>query len=182
MTHMTLSTTTMDSPLGTLRLVASADTLVGVYLPDHKNAPDLAEHIAFEQAHELTDPERARAGHDAHPVLCAARQQLEDYFAGTRVDFALPLGPAGTPFQRAVWQALVEVPFGHTWTYADIARHLGRPSASRAVGAANARNPISIIVPCHRVVGSSGALTGYAGGLAAKQWLLAHEARVRARA
>lgn len=175
MTHMTLSTTTMDSPLGTLRLVASADALVGVYLPDHKNAPDLAAHT-----HEPAGSAHARR--DAHPVLGAARQQLEDYFAGTRVDFALPLGPAGTPFQRAVWQALVEVPFGHTWTYADIARHLGRPSASRAVGAANARNPISIIVPCHRVVGSSGALTGYAGGLAAKQWLLAHETRVRARA
>lgn len=178
MMHTMLFTASMVSPLGTLRLVASADALVGVYLPDHKGAPDLADLAApVAHTHDL-----AARSHDQHPVLRAARQQLEDYFAGTRVSFSLPLGPAGTPFQRAVWQILAQVPFGHTWTYADIARQLGRPGASRAVGAANGRNPISIIVPCHRIVGSSGALTGYAGGLAAKQWLLAHESRVRASA
>jgi methylated-DNA-[protein]-cysteine S-methyltransferase len=157
---MTLLTTSMASPLGRLRLFATGDALIGIYLPDHKAAPAL---VAREQ------PD--------HPVLRAARDQLDAYFAGTRTRFALPLAPAGTPFQHAVWQALGEIPFGATWTYAALARRLGRPNASRAVGAANARNPISIIVPCHRVVGSGGALTGYAGGVAAKQWLLDHEVR-----
>jgi len=110
-------------------------------------------------------------------VLDEAATQLAEYFAGDRQEFELPLGPEGTGFQRLVWRALATIPFGETRTYGEIARAIRRPAASRAVGAANGRNPISIIVPCHRVVGASGALTGYAGGMDAKQWLLGHEGR-----
>lgn len=106
------------------------------------------------------------------PLLCQAAKQLEEYFAGTRKEFSLPCAPQGTPFQREVWDALLEIPYGETRTYGEIASCLGRPTASRAVGAANSRNPISFIVPCHRVVGAGGKLTGYAGGIPLKQRLL----------
>ena len=147
-------TTSIESPLGTLRLFAANDELVGLYLPsqDTPAAP------------------RGRA-----PVLDDAARQLADYFAGKRLDFDLPLAAVGTGFQQRVWEALVAIPYGETCSYGDLARAIGRPAASRAVGAANGRNPIAIVVPCHRVIGASGALTGYAGGMAAKQWLLAHE-------
>ena len=111
------------------------------------------------------------------PVLASAAEQLAAYFAGELRVFDLPLGAEGTGFQRLVWRALDTIPFGETRTYGAIAHAIGRPSASRAVGAANGRNPISIIVPCHRVIGASGELTGYAGGVEMKQWLLAHERR-----
>ena len=111
------------------------------------------------------------------PVLASAVEQLAAYFAGELRVFDLPLGAEGTGFQRLVWRALGTIPFGETRTYGAIAHAIGRPSASRAVGAANGRNPISIIVPCHRVIGASGELTGYAGGVEMKQWLLAHERR-----
>ena len=104
-----------------------------------------------------------------------ARAQLAAYFAGELRDFDLDLTPAGTPFQLAVWQALADIPFGVTISYGELASRLGRPSASRAVGAANGANPIPIIVPCHRVIGASGALTGFGGGIDTKRWLLAHE-------
>jgi methylated-DNA-[protein]-cysteine S-methyltransferase len=104
-----------------------------------------------------------------------ARRQLAEYFAGHRRVFDLPLAPRGTPFQRAVWQALGTIPFGGTCSYADVAERIGRPGAARAVGAANGRNPIAIIVPCHRVIGRDGSLTGYAAGLARKRRLLDHE-------
>ncbi|MCE5231773.1 MAG: methylated-DNA--[protein]-cysteine S-methyltransferase [Mizugakiibacter sp.] len=107
----------------------------------------------------------------------AARRQLEAYFAGTLTAFDLPLGPRGTAFQRQVWAALCEVPYGTTASYAEIARRIGRPAAVRAVGAANGANPIGIIVPCHRVIGSNGSLTGYGGGLPMKRYLLEHERR-----
>jgi methylated-DNA-[protein]-cysteine S-methyltransferase len=110
------------------------------------------------------------------------RRQLSEYFAGERTEFDLRLAPAGTPWQRAVWDALLQVPYGETITYAELAARAGRPAAARAAGAANGRNPIAIVIPCHRVVGTSGALTGYGGGLGAKAWLLAHERRVRSRA
>ena len=114
-------------------------------------------------------------------MLDDAAAQLREYFAGDRLAFDLPLDPIGTAFQRRVWDLLTKIPYGVTQTYGDLATSMAKPSASRAVGAANGKNPISIIVPCHRVIASSGALTGYAGGLAAKQWLLAHEtATVRA--
>lgn len=148
---------TIPSPLGPLRLFAHADELVAVYLPEGDEVPD------------------APVGDT--PVLGETARQLDEYFAGKRRDFTLPLAPRGTGFQQIVWRALTQIPFGVTRSYGELARTIGRPSASRAVGAANGKNPISIIVPCHRVIGANGALTGYGGGLAAKQWLLAHEAR-----
>jgi methylated-DNA-[protein]-cysteine S-methyltransferase len=103
--------------------------------------------------------------------------QLRDYFSGERESFDIPLAPNGTGFQLAVWNALLEIPYGHTVTYAELARRIGRPSAVRAVGAANGANPIPVIIPCHRVIGSNGTLTGYGGGVERKQWLLALEGR-----
>ena len=154
-------TTTLKSPVGPLRVFATEGALTAIYLENHKRAPVL----------EATErPEL--------PVLLAARRQLEEYFAGERVSFELPLEPEGTPFQHTVWKALREIPLGITWSYANLARHIGRAGAARAVGSANARNPLSIIVPCHRVVGTDGKLTGYAGGLPTKQWLLEHERRL----
>jgi methylated-DNA-[protein]-cysteine S-methyltransferase len=153
---MTLATMTMTSPLCLLRLVAAGDELVGIYLPD--------------QSTPAAAPRASR-------VLERAAAQLGEYFAGARVAFDLPLAPIGTGFQQLVWRALLAIPFGETRSYGEIARAIGRPAASRAVGAANARNPISIVVPCHRVVAASGELTGYAGGLPAKRWLLDHEHR-----
>ncbi|MDR5859958.1 methylated-DNA--[protein]-cysteine S-methyltransferase [Halomonas eurihalina] len=105
-----------------------------------------------------------------------ARQQLDEYFAGERRDFDLPLAPRGTDFQQRVWEALATIPFGETRNYAEIAEQLRCKGGQRAVGAANGKNPIAIVVPCHRVIGSDGQLTGYAGGIGRKQWLLAHEA------
>lgn len=154
--------TTTDSPVGTLTLVASDAGLVAVLWPD-----DSPRRVRLAAAEERAD----------HPVLATARAQLDEYFAGRRRDFDLPLAPVGSAFQRAVWAALTAIPHGETRSYGDIARAIGRPTASRAVGAANGRNPLSIVVPCHRVIGASGKLTGFAGGLAAKQQLLAHERR-----
>jgi len=145
---------TMRSPIGTLSLCAEDDRLVGLYLPD-RPAPALP---------------RGRSA-----VLDQTCAQLTEYFAGDRRDFDLPLAPSGTEFQVAVWRALADIPFGVTCSYGELARVVGRPSASRAVGAANGRNPISIILPCHRVIGSNGELTGYGGGLPMKRWLLDHE-------
>jgi methylated-DNA-[protein]-cysteine S-methyltransferase len=119
----------------------------------------------------------ARDGSD-HPLLRRAAAQLRDYFAGTRTSFDLPLGARGTEWQESVWRALREIPYGTTATYGDVARRAGNAKAARAVGAANHVNPLGIIVPCHRVIGSDGSLIGYAGGLDAKSWLLLHERRV----
>jgi methylated-DNA-[protein]-cysteine S-methyltransferase len=113
--------------------------------------------------------------------LVAACQQLRAYFAGERIDFDLPLAPCGTDFQRRVWDELRRIPFGATTSYRELARRIGHPTAVRAVGAANGRNPLPIIVPCHRVIGADGTLVGYGGGLERKQWLLRHEAEVCAR-
>lgn len=151
------------SPLGLLSLRASEAALLGVYLPGQKDAP--------------TSAARPGAG---HPILALAARQLDEYFAAERTHFDVPLHFEGTEFQRAVWSELLRIPHGETRSYGALARALGRPGASRAVGAANARNPISIIAPCHRVIASSGALTGYGGGLEAKRWLLAHESRAQA--
>ena len=118
-------------------------------------------------------PGGAVPGADA--ALDRAVAQLEEYFAGTRTDFTLPLAASGTPFQERVWTALRDIPYGTTESYGSLARRLGAPGASRAVGLANGRNPIAIVVPCHRVIGSSGLLTGYAGGIERKRWLLDHE-------
>ena len=116
-----------------------------------------------------------RSGHRSTERLVA--QQLSEYFAGKRQAFDLPLALHGTEFQLAVWNELLRVPYGETITYGELARRIGRPSAIRAVGAANGANPIPVIVPCHRVIGSNGTLTGYGGGIERKQWLLAHEGR-----
>jgi methylated-DNA-[protein]-cysteine S-methyltransferase len=110
-------------------------------------------------------------------AFAETRRQLDLYFAGKLESFSLPLQSDGTEFQRSVWAGLREIPYGETWSYAQLAKHIGRPKAMRAVGAANGRNPISIVVPCHRVIGADRSLTGYGGGLEAKAWLLKHEQR-----
>ena len=145
---------TIPSPIGDLCLESEHGKLVS---------------IAFHADRTKKDSE----GSD--PVLEAAASQLAEYFAGDRRDFDLPLAPAGTPFQQSVWRALEAIPFGELRSYRDIAEHIGKPSAVRAVGAANGRNPLPIVVPCHRVIGSDGSLTGFAGGLDTKRALLALE-------
>lgn len=152
----------VESPVGTLRLVADDDAMVALDLPGRGGAA------------APTSP--------GHPVLARAAAQLAEYFEGRRREFDLPLRPAGTPFQRAVWEELQRIPFGATCSYASLAAALGRPGAARAVGAANGRNPIAIVVPCHRVIGASGALTGYGGGIPMKRRLLEHERAVLAAA
>lgn len=112
-------------------------------------------------------------------VLRTTADQLREYFAGERTEFDLPLQPNGTKFQRQVWTALTEIPYAETWSYGELARHIGQPNAFRAVGAANGQNPLPIIVPCHRVVGSNGKLTGFGGGLPTKQYLLELEAKTQ---
>ena len=146
------------SPLGILRLRATDEGLVGLYWPRHKPAP-----------------KRVEAEHRSTTLLERTSKQLDAYFAGRRQAFDLPLAPSGTPFQLAVWRALSQIPFGETRSYSDVAKAVGRAPAVRAVAAANARNPLSIIVPCHRVIGKDGTLTGYAGGVETKRWLLTHE-------
>lgn len=149
----------IDSPVGPLTLVVDdAGTLCALYTDGQKYFPD-----------------DAALGERDDTVAADAVAQLGEYFAGERNGFDLALAPRGTDFQRAVWQALRAIPAGETLTYGELARELGRPGASRAVGAATGRNPISIIVPCHRLVGASGAMTGYAGGVERKRWLLDHE-------
>ena len=143
----------MASPVGPLRLVAGDGALVAIEFVDEAPAPEAP----------------------AEALLAAARGQLEEYFAGRRRRFDLPLAPEGSDFERAVWDCLRNIPFGTTRSYAAIAAELGRPGAARAVGAANGRNPIAIVVPCHRVVGADGSLTGYGGGLERKRHLLALE-------
>jgi methylated-DNA-[protein]-cysteine S-methyltransferase len=153
--------TTASSPVGELTLVSEADALSGLYMTDHRHRPPL--------------PGDARR--DPGPFAEAIRQ-LDEYFAGERTDFELPLRAAGSPFQHEVWRALLDIRYGETVSYGELARRIGRPGASRAVGLANGRNPISIVVPCHRVIGSSGALTGYGGGMERKRFLLDLEAPV----
>jgi len=147
----------MISPVGMLTLVASDTGLVAILWEDD----DLAR-VPLGETIEAAD----------HPLLVETVRQLGAYFAGEREQFDLPLDFRGTDFQKSVWHALLTIPFGETRSYGEIARQIGRPTAFRAVGAANGRNPISIVAPCHRVLGSGGALTGFAGGLAAKQTLL----------
>jgi methylated-DNA-[protein]-cysteine S-methyltransferase len=154
------------SPVGTLTLVASDQGLAAI-LWEHDRPGRVRLNIEAED--------------DRHPVLLEAERQLEEYFAGQRTRFTLPLDLSGTPFQRQVWRALLTIPFGETRSYAQIARQIGKPGAARAVGAANGRNPVSIVAPCHRVIGSTGALTGFGGGLDVKARLLALEGAGSAR-
>jgi methylated-DNA-[protein]-cysteine S-methyltransferase len=150
------------TPIGRLTIAADAQGLRNVVFETNK--------------YQAAD--RASWKRDSAP-LHAAREQLEAYFAGERQHFDLPLQPVGTPFQLKVWRTLAEIPYGATWSYGDVAKRIGEPKAVRAVGAANGRNPLPIVLPCHRVIGSDGSLTGFGGGLPTKQFLLRHEAGAR---
>lgn len=148
----------VPSPIGLLHVTATDDAVVAIWFAGQ-------------------EPTGAPAD-GPHRVLDLATEQLEEYFAGARTEFDLPLEPRGTPFQQAAWKALLTIPYGHTVSYGEQARRLGDPNKARAVGAANGQNPIPIVVPCHRVIGSSGKLTGFGGGLPTKSWLLEHEQTV----
>jgi methylated-DNA-[protein]-cysteine S-methyltransferase len=154
---VTLSRTRLESPVGRLDLVASDEALVAVLW--ERDRPD---RVRLEPLVEAVD----------HPILSLTARQLGEYFAGERRAFDIPLEFRGPEFQKSVWQALLTIPFGETRTYGQIAQQIGRPTASRAVGAANGANPISIIAPCHRVIGADGSLTGFAGGMENKRLLL----------
>ena len=147
--------TVVDSPLGGLTLVAQGEALTGVYFEDH-----------------LRGPSPASLGPRDEGGFEPARQELGEYFAGERRHFDLPLAPRGELFQQRVWKLLEQIPYGETRSYGQLARELGDPALAQAVGAANGRNPLSVVVPCHRVVGADGSLTGYAGGLERKRLLL----------
>jgi methylated-DNA-[protein]-cysteine S-methyltransferase len=160
--HMNLVSRRLASPVGNLTLFANDDGLVAVTFPERHN-------------HTRGTAELEASMVRRHPVLDLAAAELAEYFAGKRKVFRTPLRPAGTEFQQAVWMALRAIPFGASRSYADIAQAIGRPKAVRAVGLANGSNPLAILVPCHRVIGRDGSLTGYGGGLPAKRWLLEHE-------
>lgn len=148
----------MDSPVGPLRLTSDGTHLTGLYFAEHRHAPhSMGEQVSAEEA----------------PVVLAETvRQLSAYFAGERRGFDLPLSAQGSDFQQRVWARLEAIPYGRTWSYGELAAAVGQPGAARAVGLANGRNPISIVVPCHRVVGATGAITGYGGGVERKQALL----------
>ena len=152
----------MASPVGKLKLVASEKGLVAILWEN-----DDPRRVVLD---DLRDDDR-------HPILVETVRQLKEYFEGKRQDFSIPLDIRGTPFQKSVWEALLAIPFGETRSYGQLAKQLGRPRAMRAIGGANGRNPLSIVVPCHRVIGSSGKLTGFAGGLEAKAQLLKIESQ-----
>ncbi|MFD6885161.1 methylated-DNA--[protein]-cysteine S-methyltransferase [Streptomyces sp. NPDC059957] len=153
--------TVVDSPYGPLTLVAADGVLCGLYMTEQRHRPA-----------EETFGERVAAGEDPFPEVV---RQLTAYFAGELTTFDLPVRLEGTEFQRSVWEQLVRIPYGQTWSYGELAVKLGKPNASRAVGLANGKNPVGIIVPCHRVIGSSGSMTGYGGGIDRKVRLLAFE-------
>jgi methylated-DNA-[protein]-cysteine S-methyltransferase len=157
----------VDSPVGPLTLVADGDELIGVYF---KNAA-----LAANAPVGAVPPGWVRDERGLRPVAA----QLAEYFAGERTRFDLPLAPRGTSFQRTVWAALLAIPYGETTSYGELARAIGSPTASRAVGAANGRNPLSIVIPCHRVIGADGSMTGYGGEISRKRILLDLEARIR---
>lgn len=150
---------TIQSPIGDLTLVSDGKALTGLYMNNEKHAA--------RRATAIRDKKMLK-----HP-----REQLQAYLAGELREFELALAAEGTPFQRRVWRALCDIPYGETISYGELARRIGQPKAARAVGLANGQNPISIVVPCHRVIGADGSLTGYGGGLARKRWLLAHESK-----
>lgn len=147
--------TTIQSPIGDLTLVAEDGLVAGIFMDEHRHGPTSAD---------LGTADAAAFG--------AVTEQLREYFAGRRREFDLTVAPVGTEFQRRVWQQLRAIPYGSTISYGELARRIGQPSAVRAVGLANGRNPVSIVVPCHRVIGSTGALTGYGGGVERKRFLL----------
>ncbi|BAU11511.1 methylated-DNA--protein-cysteine methyltransferase [Leptolyngbya sp. NIES-3755] len=155
----------LDTSIGTLLLTSDGRSLTGLYLQGQKHFPNHTPD--WKEFNELD-------------LFIEAEKQLREYFAHQRQQFNLPLDPIGTAFQKQVWQQLQQIPFGETISYGALANRIGIPTASRAVGAANGRNPISIVVPCHRVIATNGKMTGYAGGIDRKQWLLQHEQSSRA--
>ena len=150
----------VPSPLGEIVLASDGDALSGAWFDGQRHQPPIGS--AWQRRPDL-------------PLLRRAAAELAEYFAGARIAFSVPLAPVGTPFQRDVWRAIASVPYGETIAYRELAARAGRPESIRAAGAATGRNPLSIVVPCHRIVGADGALTGYAGGLARKRALLALE-------
>lgn len=159
--------TVLPSPLGELTLVTDGEAITGLYMTEHRNAPD-------------PDGHGPRVQPDEGPaVLARAAAELAAYFAGELCEFTVPVAARGTDFQQRVWRGLRDIPYGHTWAYAQLADHIGAPGAARAVGLANGRNPVSVIVPCHRVIGADGSLTGYGGGMDRKRTLLALESRAQ---
>ncbi|HVV84178.1 MAG TPA: methylated-DNA--[protein]-cysteine S-methyltransferase [Kofleriaceae bacterium] len=163
-TATTATTRVVASPIGPLTLHAGPHGLRAIELPASR--------------HPLRLAAPSSGSRTADRILDDAERELAAYFAGERRAFTIALEPEGTPFQRQVWDALATIPYAATWSYGQLAAAIGRPGASRAVGAANGRNPLPIIVPCHRVIGHDGSATGYGGGLPAKRWLLSHEAAV----
>ena len=154
----------VESPIGRLMLTSDGTALTGLYMNLYRNKPSKLPGLGDDWIQNATvDP------------LPAAARQLKEYFAGKRREFNLPLRMEGTEFQRRVWRELTKIPFGETRSYGQLAKRLNNPNGSRAVGLANGRNPIAIIVPCHRVIGADGSLTGFGGGLDRKEWLLTHE-------
>lgn len=154
----------VESPIGRLMLTSDGTALTGLYMNLYRNKPAKLPAFGDDWTQNATiDP------------LPAAVSQLKEYFAGKRREFNLPLRMAGTPFQQRVWRELTKIPFGETRSYGQLAKRLNNPNGSRAVGLANGRNPIAIIVPCHRVIGADGSLTGFGGGIERKEWLLSHE-------
>ncbi len=160
----------VDSPIGRLMLTSDGTALTGLYMNLYRNKPAKLPDLGEDWVQNATiDP------------LPAATRQLQEYFAGKRRAFDLPLRMAGTEFQQRVWCELTKIPFGQTRSYGQLAKRLNNPNGSRAVGLANGRNPIAIIVPCHRVIGADGSLTGFGGGIERKEWLLSHEGHPRNR-
>lgn len=162
MSATTTCVTTYDSPVGKLTLTSADGLLTGLHMEEQRHAPPVLEGYREDDA-----------------PFAEVLDQLDAYFAGRLVAFDVPMRMDGTEFQRRVWQGLCAIPYGETWSYARLAGVVGSPKACRAVGLANGRNPIGIIVPCHRVIGADGSMTGYGGGLERKRWLLEHEARHR---
>ena len=150
----------LDSPVGMLLLRGTGEALTGMYMQKQRYRPPLPDNY-------IRDDKLFRA----------AREQMTAYFSGELQSFDLPLAPEGTPFQKIVWRGLLDIPFGATESYGSLAKRIGHDGAARAVGLANGHNPIGIIIPCHRVIGADGSLTGYGGGIERKQWLLEHERR-----
>ena len=160
---MTYVYKSIQSPVGVLKLVASNKGLAGVLWENDSSSRVPHLNSAVEE--------------NMHPILLETENQLDQYFAGTRTIFTIDLDMTGTEFQKQVWTALLSIPFGETRSYGELAKQIGNPKASRAVGAANGKNPVSIITPCHRAIGSDGSLTGFAGGLKTKQYLLTLESK-----
>ena len=154
----------LESPIQQLTLTSDGESLIGLRMIEHRHAPEMTSDWKLD---------------DQAKPFAKAKQQLAAYFRSELTEFDLPLAIPGTPFQQNVWQELMRIPYGATISYGEMARRIGNPNGSRAVGAANGRNPISIIIPCHRLIGSTGKLTDYGGGLERKAWLLAHESHYR---